>query len=327
MMQSPQRALVTGGNGFIGGALALRLLKQGTPVRVLCRNPVKGRFLAELGAELVEGDIQDFEVVRRSAQTCDLIFHVAAVGSGSAAVHYAINVQGAENVARAAVEAGVARLVHVSSVAVYGLELSGPVFESHEQRPSARDFYQQSKALGEAAVWQVARQSGLPTAVVRPAFVYGPRSSLWTQTLYELCQRLPVIPEFPGMAHPIFIDDLIALLLLLAEHPNAPGEAFNASADPAMPWADFLGAYARMAGKTRFIPFPAWSLARIARPLDAWFRLSGMPVDVSGMLRYLANRAVYRIDKATNLLGWQPRVTLGEGMAACESWLKHVSRV
>ncbi|MHB8629779.1 MAG: NAD-dependent epimerase/dehydratase family protein [Aggregatilineales bacterium] len=319
---SVRRALVTGANGFIGGALTVRLLEQGAHVRAMCRNPANGQFLAAHGAEVVEGDVQDFETVRRHAQSCDLVVHGAAVGSGSAAVQYRVNVQGAENVAQAAVDTGAARLVHISSVAVYGLDVSGAVFESHEQNPSPRDFYQQSKALGEAAVWRIARHAKLPTAVVRPAFVYGPHSSLWTKALYSLCQRLPVIPEFPGMAHPIYIDDLVDLLMLAADHPNAPGEAFNASADPAIPWRDFLGAYAQMAGKTRFVPFPARSLAWMGRPLDGWFRLRGTPEDVSGSIRFLGNQAVYRIDKAINLLGWQPHVSLTEGMAACERWLK-----
>lgn len=322
MTVSVKRVLVTGANGFIGGALVLRLLEQGRYVRAMCRNPVNGQYLTEHGADVVAGDVQDFDTVYRYARGCDLIFHVAAVGNGSAAVHYRVNVQGSENVARAAVKAGALRLVHISSVAVYGTELFGPVFESHEQHPSPHDFYQQSKSLGEAAVWHIARSSGLPTAVVRPAFVYGPRSSLWTQALYRLCQRLPVIPEFPGMAHPIFIDDLIDLLVLAAENPNAIGEAFNASADPAVPWRDFLGAYARMAGKTHFVPLPLQLLASICRPLDAWLRLRGEPTDVSGSIRYLANQAVYRIDKATNLLDWKPRTSLVEGMAACKRWLQ-----
>src|SRR5579859_5198725 len=196
MSLSRRRALVTGANGFIGAALTLRLVSEGVAVRAMCRNPAKGSFL--VGAEVIQGDVQDLATVRRLAEGCDLVFHVAAIGDGPAADHYSINVRGAENVARAAADTGAERLIHVSSVAIYGLNVIGQVFESQPSNPSSRYFYAQSKALGEAAVWRVGSEQRLPTTVVRPAFVYGPRSEGWTVRMYELCHRLPFVPEFKG---------------------------------------------------------------------------------------------------------------------------------
>lgn len=315
-----RRAFVTGANGFIGSALTFKLLEQGSEVRALCRDARKGAHL--VGAEVVQGDVQDADRVRALVPGCDVVYHVAAAFNGTAAVHYRANVTGSVNVAQAAHDGGVQRFVHVSSVAVYGLEISGAITEDSPQRPSPRDFYQQSKQIGEAEVWAFARRSGLPVTVVRPSFVYGAGSGFWTRGLYELVRRLPFVPAFPGMAHPIYIADLVDMMLVQSVHPAAVGQAFNCTPDPAIPWTEFLGSYARMAGKDNAINIPTAALSPFMQPFDLWTRIMGDPQDISGIFRYVASQAVYRMDKARTLLGWSPRVTLSQGMAACEAWLK-----
>src|SRR5260221_5904452 len=234
-MPSLEKAFVTGANGFVGSALTRRLLRDGIGVRALCRSAQKGQPLADEGAEVVQGDIQDAAITRRYAEGCDVVFHVAAVGAGSALFQYSINVQGTRNVIQAAHEAGAQRFVHVSTVAVYGYDVNGPVDESHPQHPSKLDFYMRTKAMGEHAVWRFAKRTGLPTVTVRPAFVYGPGSILWSKALYDVCRRYPVplIAGGFGNAHPIYIDDVVDLLVTAATHPAAPGNAFNVAPDPA----------------------------------------------------------------------------------------------
>ncbi len=324
-MADIQRALVTGANGFIAGALTLRLIEQGVAVRAVCRDPERGRYLT--GAEVVQGDVQDADGMRRHAEDCDVVFHLAAVGNGSAQTHYRVNVQGSENVAQAAHEAGAARLVHISSVAVYGLQIAGSIFESHPYTPSPRDYYQQTKAEGEKAVWGIAQRTGLTTTVIRPAYVYGPRSPFWSIRLFKWCQQWPFVPDFGvGTAHPIYIDDLVEMIIVAATDLAAPGEAFNASADPAVTWNEFLGYYARMAGNKRKQRIPTGILAPFARPIDEVLRLRGQSADISGTLRMLSRQAVYRMDKASERLGWQPRISLSEGMARTEQWLMTTQR-
>src|SRR5262249_46739151 len=145
-MPSMSRALVTGANGFIGSALSRRLLRDGIAVRAMCRSAENGTALGAESAEVVQGDIQDAAITRRCAEGCDVVFHVAAVGTGSALLQYSVNVQGTRNVLRAAHEAGAQRFVHVSTVAVYGYDASGPVDESYPQHASKLDFYMRTKA-------------------------------------------------------------------------------------------------------------------------------------------------------------------------------------
>jgi len=319
-----RKAFVTGANGFIGSALCRRLLRDGVAVRALCRNPRKGQALAEAGAEVIAGDVQNPLTARRAVEGCDVVFHVAAVGNGSAAHQYNVNVQGTRNVVYAAHKGGAQRYVHVSSIAVYGLNVDGPIDESHLQRPSRDYFYSQTKAQGEAAAWAYARRSGLPVVTVRPAFVYGPGSMTWSRGMYELCRRLPV-PLFDGgngNAHPIYVEDVVDLLVAVATHPDAPGNAFHAAPDPAPCWRDYLGYYARMAGNETSLNIPVKWVKPLGMAANLITRLSGDPTDVSGMLGYMASHATFCMDRARTILGWQPRVSLDEGMAHTARWLK-----
>lgn len=318
-----RKALVTGANGFIGSALCRRLLRDGVAVRALCRTPAKGQSLANVGAEIVGGDVQLASLLPQYVAGCDVIFHVGAALNGGAFYQYNVNVAGTLNLSRAAQMIGVERFVYVSSVAVYGYQADGPVDESHEHQPSPNDYYQQSKALSEAALWKYARQSGLPTVTIRPAYVYGPGSGLWSRQLYNICRRYPVplVDGGSGHAHPIYIDDVVDLLVTIATHPNAPGNAFHAAPDPAPTWREFIGHYARMAGNKATLELPTNLLIGIGAVVTFLTRCAGHPLDVPGGLSALRCKATFRMNRAADLLSWRPRTSLDEGMNRTEPWL------
>lgn len=321
-----RRALVTGANGFLGSALVMRLLRDGVAVRAMCRSPQKGAHLGESGAEVVGGDVQDAERLVELAQGCDVIFHVAAAATGAART-YNVNVVGTRNVVRAAHQAGTARFVHVSTVAVYGFGVEGRIDESHPQAPSANDFYQQSKALGEAAMWAEARRLGVPASSVRPAFIYGPGSRFWSRQLYDVVARFaaPLIEDGSSHAHPIFVEDVVDLLVTCATHPDAPGGVFHAAPDPAPSWAEYLGHYMRMAERSAVVRLPVNVLSAFGPAAALASRLRGDAFDLAGFLRFMGHRATFSMALAAEQLNWRPRYTLEEGMALTEPWLKGVS--
>src|SRR3954464_13953538 len=119
------RAFVTGGTGFIGGRVVRRLRERGDGVVALVRSPARATDLAELGCELVEGDLTSADAIRRGVQSCDAVFHIAAVykvgipASERDSMREA-NVRGTEIVLDAAVEANVKKIVYVSTIGVFG---------------------------------------------------------------------------------------------------------------------------------------------------------------------------------------------------------------
>jgi nucleoside-diphosphate-sugar epimerase len=302
--------------------LVRQLLHAGIAVRAACRTPAKGAKLAQLGAEVVAGDLLDPNGLREAMRGCDVIFHVAAA-TGDAILCYTTNVQGTVNVVRAAHQVGAERLVHVSTVAVYGYDITGTITEDTPHRPNPNDYYSTSKSAGELILWTYTQELGLPAVSVRPAFVYGPRSAIWSLMLYRAAHYgLPLVDGGTGDAHPIFVDDVADLLVLAGNHPAAPGQAFNAGPAERITWREFGGYYMRMAGNERSLAVPLAPLRPLGMAITLATRLRGAPFDLNSTLRYMGHRAQFSIAKAQTLLGWLPRVGLEQGMMLTEPWLR-----
>src|SRR3954453_874080 len=171
------RAFVTGGSGFIGGRLIMRLRDEGWDVRALVRSDGAADVVRLLGAEPVRGDIAHVESVRAGADGCSHAFHAAAhVGDwGQRADFVRDNVIGTRNALAGCAAAGVERFVHVGTEAALlaGQPLVTPQ-ESLPLRPASPSPYPSTKALAEQAVRQANRPGSFETVVVRPGFVWGP---------------------------------------------------------------------------------------------------------------------------------------------------------
>ena len=177
------KTLVTGGTGFIGGAVVAELLAAGREVRVLARSP---ESLAGLPVEVARGDLRDPASLIAAVQGCRRVFHVAAdyrLWVPDPDTMYAANVQGTRDLLAAAAEAGVERLVYTSTVGALGNPGDGT--PGTEETPVAladmAGHYKRSKFLAEQAVLEFARQ-GLPVVLVHPSAPVGPGDSRPTPT-------------------------------------------------------------------------------------------------------------------------------------------------
>lgn len=315
--------LVTGATGFLGGALVRHLVTEGANVRAMVRRPNRDRDIRGLpNVAQVQGDLSQPHTLRGAVRGCAVVFHTA-VSYGSYDEQRQVNVEGTRQLALACADEGVARFVHVSSVAAYGYAVRGRVDENTPLAP-AQEPYSITKAHAERALREVGAERGLSYSIVRPGGIYGAGSGLWTRTMFNIARRRPLlfIGDGTGNVPLVYVDDLTRLLALCAVHPAAQGEAFNAVYDPPHTWRAFLSAYADLVGGRRWlgVPFaPLWAVAR----LIAFFAPKPSPyATLADVLAYGRSNVSFSCQKAQRLLGWQTSVTLEEGVALCLPYLQ-----
>lgn len=166
---------VTGGTGFLGHHLVPRLLKEQYRVRLLVRPTSDVSWLSDAQVEYWKGDVTDFRSISKGIRNCQYVVHAAGFFRfwGSDAKFRRVNIEGTANVAKAAIEEGVDRFVHISTVAVVGEPPPGrPIDETTPCHP--QDAYQRSKYAGEQQVMALIFNAGLPAVILRPGAFYGP---------------------------------------------------------------------------------------------------------------------------------------------------------
>jgi dihydroflavonol-4-reductase len=174
----PETVFVTGGTGFLGGAIIERLIAQGRPVKALTRSEDGAGKLRALGAEAVRGDVLDHEALRDAMRRCRVVYHAAGVNAFCLR-----DPSGSSNAVQAAADAGVRRLVYTSSAATLGEARGSHGRESSTHRGWFLSHYERSKFEAERAVLAAAHARGLEVVVVNPASVQGPGRATGTARL------------------------------------------------------------------------------------------------------------------------------------------------
>ena len=244
-----RRVLVTGGTGFIGGRLVEKLvLEHGARVRVLTSNYAGASRVSRFDVELVRGDVAVADDVLHAAAGCDAIFHCAYGSRGSDADRRRVTVEGTRAVLDAAL-AHRARVVHVSTMVVYGVGVAGRLDESAPRRPSGIG-YADTKIEAERLALSYATERGLGVSVIQPTAVYGPYAPSWTVRVLTslLTGRVVLVDGGVGHANPVYIDDVVDAMLLAAERDEAQGEAFLISSGETVTWREFYAAFEAMLG-------------------------------------------------------------------------------
>lgn len=320
--------LVTGASGFVGGHLAVRLAtEEGARVRVLVRKTSRTEHLQDLGIEFCLGSITDLDSLRPACDGVDVVFHCAALARewGDVEEMHRTNAVGTGNVLQAAVDAGVPRVVHTSSIAVYGLEPADGTDETVPFNRASGNPYADSKIAAEDLVQHYCREEGLNVTVLRPADIYGPRST--TGTLGPMVAIklgwMELIDGGEGVSNHLYVDNLVDAYILAAENDHVAGQAYIISDGIGTPWRDFFGRYAQMVGKG---PLPSISKEKAlqkAAEAEAKAEKVGRPPSLTrAAVTLMTQKAVFRIDKACRELGYAPRISLDEGMRRTENWLR-----
>jgi dihydroflavonol-4-reductase len=302
------RAFVTGATGFVGGRLAARLRERGDEVVALVREAAAAGRLRDLGCAIVEGDLSSRAALASAMEACDAVFHVAAIyrngvrGSERDEL-YAVNVTGTENVLDAAVDAGVPRVVYLSSNVVFG-DTHGEVVDETYEPPEGRyvSLYHETKALAhQAARERIGR--GAPVVIVQPGGIYGRGDHTQIGGFLERGVRgKPVVLPFGSVGlNWVFVDDA-AEGILLAHDRGRAGEAYVLGGEITTLRGAVEKAFVAGGRRARIIPVPTWAV-RLATPLGPLLGLS-----VSDLVS-ASNGVTYwgRDDKARRELGYAPR--------------------
>jgi nucleoside-diphosphate-sugar epimerase len=314
-------AFVTGGSGFIGGALVRRLVADGWTVRALARSDASADAVRERGAEPVRGDLDDVASMAAGAAGCELAFHCAAqLGDwGSRDDFERGNVQGTRNALAAARRAGVRRFVHVGTEAAL---LSGqPLIEVDERAPLRFDspaLYSSTKARAEEAVIE-ANQSGLQTVVVRPRFVWGRGDTTLLPVMTEMVRagRFAWIGGGRHRTSTTHVDNVVHGLMLGAQR-GAPGGVYFVTDGSPVVFRDFVTRLLETQGVTppeRSLPAPvANAVATVGETAWRLLPLPGRPPLTRLAVWLSAMEATIDITRARTELGYAPVTTIDEGL-------------
>lgn len=308
------RAFVTGATGFIGGRLVERLRERGDEVVALLRSPGKGARLRELGCELARGDLGDRDSIRRAVPGCDAAFHVAAdyrvgIPRSEHPAMFDANVLGTERVLDSAQEAGVRRIVYVSTIGAFG-NTHGKVVDESYGHPGTGflSYYEETKVLAHRAA-EDRMDKGAPVIVVMPGGVYGPGD---TSDLGQLMSRVRT-GRLPGRMYPetgfnwVHVDDVVQGILLAYDRGRV-GEQYVLGGELGT-MGDMIDAVAEAAGRRA----PRWRwpspLIKMGIPFG---RVLGPMLGLGPNLRELirAGQGVTywaNHDKAIRELGYAPR--------------------
>jgi nucleoside-diphosphate-sugar epimerase len=311
------RVFITGASGFIGRALYERYAADGHSVSGcdLVADPARG---------IVVGDVAQPGAWQEHALDCELFIHTAATVSlrtERAEDIWRANVLGTANAVTAAERAE--RFVHFSSVTVFGFDFPDGVDERY---PVHNTFlpYPDTKIASEQVVLQAHIDGRVRCTIVRPGDVYGPGSRVWAQIPAELikARRLILPGGGRGIHSPVYIDNLVDGVMLAAASPDAVGQVFTLSDGLGVSYREFFAPYARLVGR-RLITLPAPVAIAMAAGVQQAARLAPGDNEINPhSARYLLRRGTYSNAKARAVLGWEPRVSLAEGLERTVAWLR-----
>lgn len=326
------KALVTGGGGFLGGAIVGRLVGRGWKVRALQRS--RSDRLEALGVEQIRGDIADAVVVERAVAGCDVVFHTAAQVEmwGRYEPFHRTNVVGTENVLAAMVRHGVRRLVFTSSPSVVqgrrdleGVDESAPYPDRFEAA------YPETKAMAEMTVL-AANGPDLATVALRPHLIWGPEDTNLVPQLVARARAgtLRFVGDGSNLVDTVYIDNAVDAHVLAADRlePDAAcaGKPYFISNGDPWPLKEFVNGILEAAGlppEERGVPMPvALAAGAVFEVLHRIHPTAAGPRMTRFLARNFGTAHWYDISAARRDLGYEPLVSIDDGLRRLSRWIE-----
>ena len=321
------KILVTGGTGFTGSALVLRLLGLGHSVRSL--DYQKGVFFNDIknaGGELVTGSITDADLVNKCTEGVEFVFHLAAAFrelNVSTEHYFNANVNGTRNVMSAAREKKVKKVVYCSTQGVHGHIKNPPGDENSPILPE--DYYQQTKYEGELVAQEFIRE-GMNVTIIRPTAIYGPGDPGRFRMIYQRVNKgfFPMFGKGDTFYHPVYIDNLVDAFLIVMDPEKGRGETYIIADEEYVTIKDLVRRVGQAMGvDVKIQHFPILPLIVAGHVCEKVCKPFGItpPIFPRRVDWYRQVRA-FRIDKAKQDLGYRPRIGLDEGLKMTADWYR-----
>ncbi|MGB5750172.1 MAG: NAD-dependent epimerase/dehydratase family protein [Desulfobacterales bacterium] len=327
----PEKVLVTGGGGFLGKAIASRLVARGDHVRSLTRN-----FYPELetmGVDQIQGDISDSETVARACEDRTIVYHVAAKPPpwGKYENYHQTNVVGTQHIIDRCLDQDQARLIYTSSPSVVhnGKDIEG----ADESMPYPEKFcshYAKTKAIAEQLVVKASRNK-LKTIILRPHKIWGPGDNQILTRLVARAKKLKQIGDGKNLIDVTYIDDAADAHTLAAdklrENPDLSGNIyFISQGEPVLAWY-MVNEFLKAAGCSpvkQSVPFRvAWITGALLELIYKILHLSNEPYITRFLAETVSQSNWFKIDAAKRDLGYAPKISTEEGLRRLEEWLKN----
>jgi nucleoside-diphosphate-sugar epimerase len=324
--------LITGGNGLLGRHAVAALQERGDSVRILALPDEDASALEERGVAVHRGDIRAPETLTAPMSGIDAVLHLAGMMGvwRPMADYHAVNVTGTENVCRAALAEN-ARVVHISSWTVYGMDLGAPAREDFPLNPF-REPYAVTKAAGDRVVQRMIAEQGLPAVILRPGTFFGPGDRLHFGRMADrLCAGKGIVVGKGDNALPfVYVTDVVQGLLLGLDDDRALGQAYNITNDRPLTQERFLRAIAGEVGASpprAHVPYrPLYAAGYLAERVATLTRSRSQPVVTRLGVKLFGTDNRHSVEKARRELGFAPRVELDEGVRMAANWYRAQDR-
>src|SRR6266699_5833241 len=325
------KVLVTGAAGFIGGHLVEMLVERGDEVRALVQPDGDTSHLRTLtGVEIMHGDLRDAASLKCAVQGMQVVYNVAAKTGpwGLEEAYRAVNVRGLADLIHAAMDAGVQRIVHTSSITVYGHHLHGIMTE--EDPFHAEDNpYSRTKIAGEKLIANLVRDNGAPVVIVRPGWIYGPRDTASFGRFVSLIESGKgfIIGCGKNIVPLVYVRDVAQGLIKAGDASDEViGRAYNLVDDRRVTQAQYLNTIAHCLQVPPIsLRLPYFALYAAGRSAELTWQALGRrngatpPITTYGVT-LLGGDQMFSIGKARYELGYAPQFDLSRGVAEGVSW-------
>ena len=323
----PKSVFITGASGFIGRALAERYRALGAEVRGM-------DLRADPANNVVAGDLVRPRAWAEHARGCELFINTAAIVSLAASWkdYRDVSVDGVRNCLDIAIAGGAKRFVHFSSIAALGWQDIDGDADEHSGVVIGDNYrYGVAKGASEHVVLAAHAAGEIDCTIIRPGDVYGPGSRAWLIEPLKMAKAGSLVLPSGGRGRwtPVYIDDLLDGAMLAAGLPQGAGQIFHISASESICVRDFFTHHWRWAGRSGNPPsLPLWLAVAVTNTLWSFNRLFRRANEVAPDVMYMFSRSGgISIDKARRLLGYQPKMSLQEGLRHSEAWLRETGQL